>query len=65
MKKTILDGLVMIAASALLIVVASAFIYSMRLPIVQFSSSSAQCVNVIPVGSCENLPKKYHKEWVK
>lgn len=36
-----------------------------NLPIVQISHASKECVDVLPVGECSKLPKKYLVEWVK
>ena len=35
------------------------------LPIVQKSHATKECVDVLPVGECKNLPKKYLVEWVE
>ena len=35
------------------------------LPIVQKSYATKECVDVLPVGECKNLPKKYLVEWVR
>lgn len=39
--------------------------YSLGIPVVQFSNSTQECVRVLPVGSCDQLPKKYNLEWVR
>lgn len=36
-----------------------------NLPIVQKSYATKECVDVLPVGECSKLPKKYLVEWVK
>lgn len=36
-----------------------------NLPVVQISHASKECVQVIPEGSCDNLPLRYSIEWVK
>jgi len=33
------------------------------LPIVVMSNASGECVEVIPEGSCDDLPTKYSTEW--
>lgn len=38
---------------------------AMDLPIVQMSHETGQCVDVLPSGDCNELPKKYVIEWVK
>jgi len=37
----------------------------LSLPTVQVSNSTGECVRVLPEGSCDNLPPKYVREWVK
>lgn len=36
-----------------------------NLPIVQKSHATKECVDVLPMGDCSKLPKKYSVEWVK
>ena len=35
------------------------------LPVVQVSYETKKCVQVLPQGSCDDLPSKYEREWVK
>lgn len=41
--------------------------YATSTPQVQVSTSSRQCVRVLPVsaGTCEHLPEKYELVWVR
>lgn len=34
-------------------------------PTVQVSWETKQCVRVLPAGSCDRLPNRYEREWVK
>lgn len=57
----------MLAALATCIAVLFAVIKTLSLPIVYESYSTGQCVRVDdPAGvySCENMPTKFHHEWV-
>lgn len=49
-------------------VVVGTMVFSTTLPIVKFSYATGDCVEVESENNqynCENLPKKYHHEWVK
>ncbi len=34
-------------------------------PVVQVSHSSGECVQVLPQGSCDDLPRRYYEEIVR
>lgn len=35
------------------------------LPVVQISYQTKECIQVLPQGSCDELPSKYEREWVR
>ena len=45
----------------------AAVIYALSIPTVQVSNATHKCVKVVPdsAGTCENLPAKYERVWVK
>ena len=62
MKDVILAATFIIGINALLVYT----IYgALNTPVVQFSNQTGECVAVIGNGSCDKLPPKYVKEWVK
>jgi hypothetical protein len=52
-------GIAMIALGIALIV------YICNIPIVQYSHATNECVNVIGIGSCEDIPAMHFSEWVE
>lgn len=64
-KNTIQDGLLVIFCAALFISFGALFVSVLSLPTVQVSNSTGACVSVLPEGSCDQLPRKYVREWVK
>lgn len=54
-----------LCAAASVIALAFAVAGYFSLPTVQISHSTGECVQVIPKGSCDNLPSKYVREVVK
>lgn len=48
-------------------VCAAAAIYALRIPTVQVSNTTHKCVKVVPAsaGTCDKLPAKYERVWVK
>jgi len=60
-----LDGAFILGAAASVIALAFAVAGYFSLPTVQISHSTGECVQVIPNGSCDNLPPKYAREVVK
>lgn len=52
--------------SALTLCAMFAFVgYWASIPLVYFSHSTGECVQVIGEGSCESLPKRYEHLWVE
>lgn len=49
------------------IVFAALVWYATGVPQVQISNTTQKCVKVVPAsaGTCENLPAKYERVWVK
>ncbi len=65
MLEDFLDGAIVLGAAIAVIILSVAAMHAISLPIVQVSHSTGECVQVIGKGSCDELPEKYTKEWVK
>ena len=65
MLEDFLDGALILGAAAAVIALAFAVAGYFSLPTVQISHSTGECVRVLPENGCDEIPKKYKKEWVK
>lgn len=61
MKTAILIG------TAVCVLLIASILYALSIPVVQFSWETRDCVAVLysDVHTCENLPTRYEREWVK
>lgn len=58
-------GIIWFIFAPILIIVYLASLWA-SVPVVQFSWSTQSCIEVVfGEGDCNNLPKKYTREWVK
>ena len=55
------------ATAALCLLWLSLFWLALSVPIVEWSWTTGECVRVIPpeAGTCDQLPKRYEKAWVR
>ena len=61
------DILVFALFAVMMVIISKVAIDALDVPVVQYSNSTKQCVNVLYTTdyNCDNLPTKYSKEWVK
>jgi preprotein translocase subunit SecY len=67
---TVVDGMLLLISSFVAIMIIVIFIQAMSsdLPIIYWSTSEDKCVSIEDADhkyTCDNLPKKYDKIWVK